>query len=127
MDGSEEYLEWVVASTRQPPETAALEVQAACTAALEKTKADESTSGAEEPRTIFEQIIAREIPVRVACVFVSHTFRRRTFKRVAFHLVQAEIVYEDELCLAFHDVAPQAPVHCGSYDLDETYGPCRNS
>jgi histidine triad (HIT) family protein len=35
--------------------------------------------------TIFSKIIAREIP--------------------------ANIVYEDDLCLAFHDVAPQAPVH----------------
>jgi histidine triad (HIT) family protein len=35
--------------------------------------------------TIFAKIIAREIP--------------------------AKIVYEDELCLAFHDVNPQAPVH----------------
>lgn len=35
--------------------------------------------------TIFSKIIAREIPAR--------------------------IVYEDDLCLAFHDVNPQAPVH----------------
>lgn len=35
--------------------------------------------------TIFDKIIAKEIP--------------------------AKIVYEDELCLAFHDVQPQAPVH----------------
>ena len=35
--------------------------------------------------TIFAKIIAREIP--------------------------AKIVYEDELCLAFHDVNPQAPIH----------------
>ena len=35
--------------------------------------------------TIFSKIIAREIPARIA--------------------------YEDELCLAFHDVQPQAPVH----------------
>lgn len=35
--------------------------------------------------TIFQKIIDREIP--------------------------AEIVYEDDLCLAFHDVNPQAPVH----------------
>ncbi|MEC9092590.1 MAG: histidine triad nucleotide-binding protein [Planctomycetota bacterium] len=36
-------------------------------------------------KTIFKQIIDREIP--------------------------AEVVYEDDLCLAFYDVAPQAPVH----------------
>ena len=35
--------------------------------------------------TIFTKIINREIP--------------------------AKIVYEDDLCLAFHDVSPQAPVH----------------
>jgi histidine triad (HIT) family protein len=35
--------------------------------------------------TIFSKIIAREIPAR--------------------------IVYEDDRCLAFHDVSPQAPVH----------------
>lgn len=35
--------------------------------------------------TIFDRIIQREIPAR--------------------------IVYEDDLCLAFHDVNPQAPVH----------------
>ena len=35
--------------------------------------------------TIFSKIIRREIP--------------------------ADIVYEDDLCLAFRDIAPQAPVH----------------
>ena len=35
--------------------------------------------------TLFEKIIAREIP--------------------------ADIVYEDDLCLCFHDISPQAPVH----------------
>jgi histidine triad (HIT) family protein len=35
--------------------------------------------------TIFSKIIRREIP--------------------------AQIIYEDELCLAFHDIHPQAPVH----------------
>jgi histidine triad (HIT) family protein len=39
----------------------------------------------ERNRTLFERIIARELPAR--------------------------IVYEDELVLAFHDVRPQAPVH----------------
>lgn len=36
-------------------------------------------------KTIFAKIIDREIP--------------------------AKIVYEDDQCLAFHDIAPQAPVH----------------
>ena len=35
--------------------------------------------------TLFEKIIAREIP--------------------------ADIVFEDELCIAFRDIAPQAPLH----------------
>jgi histidine triad (HIT) family protein len=33
------------------------------------------------------------------------------FKRIIDGEIPAKIVYEDELCLAFHDVAPQAPVH----------------
>lgn len=36
-------------------------------------------------KTIFQKIIDKEIP--------------------------ANVVYEDELCIAFHDVNPQAPVH----------------
>ena len=36
-------------------------------------------------QTLFEKIIAREIP--------------------------ADIVYEDDLCLAFKDINPQAPIH----------------
>lgn len=36
-------------------------------------------------RTLFEKIVAREIP--------------------------AQIVYEDELVIAFHDIAPKAPTH----------------
>ena len=36
-------------------------------------------------KTIFQRIIDREIPAKIA--------------------------YEDDLCLAFHDVNPQAPVH----------------
>jgi histidine triad (HIT) family protein len=35
--------------------------------------------------TLFEKIVAREIP--------------------------ADVVFEDELCLAFRDISPQAPVH----------------
>ena len=33
------------------------------------------------------------------------------FKRIIDKEVPANIVYEDDLCMAFHDVAPQAPVH----------------
>lgn len=33
------------------------------------------------------------------------------FKRIIDGEIPARIVYEDEQCLAFHDVAPQAPTH----------------
>jgi histidine triad (HIT) family protein len=33
------------------------------------------------------------------------------FKRIIDREIPADIVYEDELCLAFRDVAPKAPVH----------------
>lgn len=33
------------------------------------------------------------------------------FKRIIDREIPAEIVYEDDLCLAFKDVNPQAPVH----------------
>jgi histidine triad (HIT) family protein len=33
------------------------------------------------------------------------------FKRIIDREIPAKIVYEDELCLAFHDNNPQAPVH----------------
>ncbi len=33
------------------------------------------------------------------------------FKRIIDGEIPADIIYEDELCLAFHDVTPQAPVH----------------
>ena len=33
------------------------------------------------------------------------------FKRIIDKEVPAQIVYEDELCLAFQDAHPQAPVH----------------
>ena len=33
------------------------------------------------------------------------------FKRIIDREIPAEIVYEDDHCLAFNDVAPQAPVH----------------
>ncbi|MES2794200.1 MAG: histidine triad nucleotide-binding protein [Planctomycetota bacterium] len=33
------------------------------------------------------------------------------FKRIIDKEIPAKIVYEDDLCLAFHDVNPQAPVH----------------
>lgn len=33
------------------------------------------------------------------------------FKKIIDKEIPANIVYEDELCLAFHDVNPQAPTH----------------
>lgn len=33
------------------------------------------------------------------------------FKRIIDREIPAKIVYEDDLCLAFHDVAPKAPIH----------------
>lgn len=33
------------------------------------------------------------------------------FKKIIDKEIPAKIVHEDELCLAFHDVQPQAPVH----------------
>ena len=33
------------------------------------------------------------------------------FKRIIDGEIPARIVYQDELCLAFHDIAPQAPTH----------------
>jgi histidine triad (HIT) family protein len=33
------------------------------------------------------------------------------FKRIIDKEIPAKIVYEDNLCLAFHDVNPQAPTH----------------
>lgn len=33
------------------------------------------------------------------------------FKRIIDGEISANIVHEDDMCLAFHDVGPQAPVH----------------
>ena len=33
------------------------------------------------------------------------------FQRIIDKQIPAKIVFEDDLCLAFHDVAPQAPTH----------------
>lgn len=33
------------------------------------------------------------------------------FTKIINREIEADIVYEDDLCLAFHDVSPQAPVH----------------
>ncbi|MCG8584646.1 MAG: histidine triad nucleotide-binding protein [Pirellulales bacterium] len=33
------------------------------------------------------------------------------FKKIIDREIPAKIAYEDDLCLAFHDVSPQAPTH----------------
>jgi histidine triad (HIT) family protein len=33
------------------------------------------------------------------------------FQKIIDKQLPAEIVYEDDLCLAFHDIGPKAPVH----------------
>jgi len=33
------------------------------------------------------------------------------FEKICDREIPADIVYEDELCVAFRDIAPQAPVH----------------
>jgi histidine triad (HIT) family protein len=37
--------------------------------------------------------------------------QKTIFKRIIDREIPARIVYEDERCLAFHDVSPQAPTH----------------
>jgi histidine triad (HIT) family protein len=33
------------------------------------------------------------------------------FQKIADQEIPAKLIHEDALCLAFHDIAPQAPVH----------------
>ena len=33
------------------------------------------------------------------------------FKKIIDKEIPAKVIYEDDLCLAFHDVSPQAPTH----------------
>lgn len=51
----------------------------------EADKAQATSLSEQSPGTIFDKIIDKTIP--------------------------AKIIYEDELCMAFHDVSPQAPTH----------------
>lgn len=39
------------------------------------------------------------------------TSQKTIFKRIIDKEIPAKIVYEDDQCLAFHDVHPQAPTH----------------
>ena len=34
------------------------------------------------------------------------------FEKIAAREIPADIIYEDEVCLAFRDIDPQAPTHC---------------
>ncbi|MGA0134380.1 MAG: histidine triad nucleotide-binding protein [Opitutales bacterium] len=36
---------------------------------------------------------------------------RTIFQRIADKEIPARLIHEDEHCVAFHDIAPQAPVH----------------
>ena len=36
---------------------------------------------------------------------------KNLFQRIIDHEIPAKIVYEDDVCLAFEDIHPQAPVH----------------
>lgn len=33
------------------------------------------------------------------------------FQKISDREIPADIVYEDDLCLCFHDISPQAPIH----------------
>jgi len=37
--------------------------------------------------------------------------QKTIFKRIIDREIPAKIAYEDETCLAFHDISPQAPTH----------------
>ncbi len=39
------------------------------------------------------------------------TENKTIFKRIIDKEIPADIIYEDEFCLAFHDIQAQAPVH----------------
>lgn len=53
--------------------------------ASEVDKAQSAAASAKSQPTIFDKIISKEIP--------------------------ADIIYEDDQCLAFNDISPQAPTH----------------
>jgi len=36
---------------------------------------------------------------------------KTVFKKIIDGDISADVVYEDELCLAFRDISPQAPIH----------------
>ena len=57
--------------------------------------------------------IVDEIPILLADEAIGDVPKssKTIFKRIIDREIPAKIVYEDDLCLAFEDVNPQAPVH----------------
>ena len=39
------------------------------------------------------------------------TTAKTIFQKIADGEIPAKLIHQDELCVAFHDIAPQAPVH----------------
>ncbi|KAE8747178.1 hypothetical protein FOCC_FOCC006176 [Frankliniella occidentalis] len=60
-------------------------VESVATMASEVEKAQQASAAVKSQPTIFDKIISKEIP--------------------------ADIIYEDDQCLAFNDISPQAPTH----------------
>ena len=50
-------------------------------------------------------------PFSIAQHFRQLTMSDTIFAKIISREIPAEIVFEDDLCLAFHDVSPQAPTH----------------
>ena len=50
--------------------------------------------------------------IQLRTIAASYTMADKTiFQRIIDKEIPAKIIYEDDRCLAFHDVAPQAPTH----------------
>lgn len=45
------------------------------------------------------------------CVKGVNEMEKTLFEKIAEHEIPADIVYEDELCVAFRDISPVAPQH----------------
>ena len=51
------------------------------------------------------------MPDAAKCATMSSEMEKTLFQKIADKEIPAAIVYEDDLCVAFRDVAPVAPVH----------------
>src|SRR3712207_6576820 len=51
------------------------------------------------------------LPVAPVGGYRERNMAKTIFKRIIDKEIPAKIVYEDDRCLAFHDVSPQAPTH----------------